>query len=126
MELMKLCALAVLGVLVALQLKQTRPEYGIYLVVAMGVLIFAYSFGRVREVFEEVMKLGDYLGGSVGYLKILMKVVGISYVCEFGSGICRDAGYGALGEQVEILGKLAVLFTGFPIFFALIQELEHL
>ena len=126
MELMKLCALAVLGVLVALQLKQIKPEFGMYLVISMGVLIFAYSFTRIREIFEEVMRLGSYLGESANYLKILMKVVAISYVCEFGSGICRDAGYGALGEQVEILGKLAVLFTGFPIFFALIEQLEHL
>lgn len=126
LEILKLCALAVVGILLALQLKTFRPELSFCLILALGILIFAYSFSSVKTVFDEVLRLGESLGDSAGYLKILIKIVGISYVCEFSAGICRDAGYGTLGEQVEILGKLAILFSGFPILYAMIEQLTHL
>ena len=34
---------------------------------------------------------------------------------EFASGICRDAGYAALGTQIEIFGKLSILAVSIPV-----------
>ena len=52
-------------------------------------------------------------------------MIGITYVAEFASGICRDAGYGALGNQIQILGKLSVLGVSMPVFLALFETLER-
>ena len=52
-------------------------------------------------------------------------MTGISYVAEFSSGICRDAGYGAIGKQIEIFGKLSILAVSMPIVLALLETLER-
>ncbi len=54
-----------------------------------------------------------------------MKVIGITYICEFASGICKDAGYGSVAGQIEILGKLSVIFAGLPILFAVMEQIRN-
>ena len=53
-----------------------------------------------------------------------MKIVGVSYIAEFASHVCRDAGYGAVGSQIEIFGKLTVLAVSMPILTALLETLN--
>ena len=53
-----------------------------------------------------------------------MKMIGIAYVAEFSSGICRDAGYGSIGTQIEIFGKLSILAVSMPVVLALLETME--
>ena len=50
-------------------------------------------------------------------------MIGITYICEFSSDICRDAGYQTVAGQIEVLGKLTVMFAGLPILFAVIEQI---
>jgi stage III sporulation protein AD len=70
--------------------------------------------------------LRTYLGSAGSYLSILVKVLGITYICEFSAGICKDAGFGAVADQIEILGKLSVIFAGLPVLFAVIEQIQGL
>ena len=74
-------------------------------------------------MLEEFRGLQQYLGDSKGYLGILMKVVGITYLCEFSAGICKDAGFSSVSDQLEILGKLSVLFAGLQILLSVIRQI---
>ena len=58
------------------------------------------------------------------YLNTLLKMTGITYIAEFSSGICKDAGYGALGNQIEIFGKLSILAVSLPVILALLETLQ--
>lgn len=123
-EIIKVGMLGIVGVLIAVQFKAQKPEYGIYIGFVIGILIFSYAlreFGAVLSQFELIKK---YLGTGEGYLTILLKVIGITYICEFSSGICKDAGYGSVADQIEVLGKLSVMFAGLPILFAVIEQIQ--
>ena len=54
----------------------------------------------------------------------LIKMVGITYVAEFAAGICRDSGFGAVGTQIQVFGKLSVLAVSMPILLALLETLQ--
>lgn len=125
-EIIKVGALGIVGVLLAVQFKAQRPEYGILIGFAISILIFSYSLGQVEAVLEQFGKLQTYLGSAQGYLFILMKVIGITYICEFSAGICKDAGFGAVSDQIQILGKLSVIFAGLPVLFAVIEQIQAL
>ncbi|MGN1145945.1 MAG: SpoIIIAC/SpoIIIAD family protein, partial [Acetatifactor sp.] len=112
------------GVLLALQFKGSKPEYSMYIGFALSILIFCYVLRRVEAVMQQVDTIRRYLGNAEGYLSILLKVIGITYICEFSAGICKDAGYGAVAEQIEILGKLSVMCAGLPILFAVIEQIQ--
>lgn len=90
----------------------------------ISILIFSYSIGQVEAVLAQFSLLEKYLGSAKGYLSILVKVMGITYICEFSAGICKDAGFGALSDQIEILGKLSVIFAGLPVLFAVIEQIH--
>ena len=69
------------------------------------------------EVFEV------YFDSSGYYIKLILKMVGITYLSEFGTQICKDAGQGALAAQLEMFGKILVLITGLPIVLAIIEQI---
>ncbi len=123
-ELVKVAFLGIAGVLLAIQFKSTKAEYGIYIGLAIGILIFCYALRQVEAVVLQFQRIRAYLGSSERYLSVLLKVIGITYICEFSAGICKDAGYQAVAGQIEVLGKLSVMFAGLPILFAVIEQIQ--
>ncbi|MBE5865792.1 MAG: stage III sporulation protein AD [Lachnospiraceae bacterium] len=123
-EMIKIGMLGIVGVLLAAQFKSNKPEYSMLIGFGISILIFSFSVGQVEAVLSQFTLLEKYLGGAKGYLSILIKVIGITYICEFSAGICKDAGFGALSDQIEIIGKLSVIFAGLPVLFAVIEQIH--
>ena len=113
-----------LAVLLAVQLKGLKGEYAAYMVMAAGAFIFFYGTGKLKDILEALERIQGYIKVNSVYLVTLLKMVGITYVAEFASGICKDAGYGSLGNQIEIFGKLSILGISMPILLALFGTLE--
>lgn len=125
-EIIKVGMMGIIGVLLAVQFKANKPEYAMYIGFAISILIFFYGMKQVQAVLEQFDVIRGILGESKGYLTVLLRVIGVTYICEFSSGICKDAGYGSVAEQIEILGKLSVMFAGIPILFAVIEQIQSL
>lgn len=123
-ELVKIVFLAIAGVLLAVQFKTGRSEYGLYIGMALSIIIFSFVLRQVAAVTEQFGRLKGFLNGAEGYLSILLKVIGITYICEFGAGVCKDAGYHSVAGQIEVLGKLTVMFAGLPVLFAVIEQIQ--
>ena len=123
-ELIKVAFLGIAGVLLAIQFKGSKSEYATYIGLAVGIVIFFFSMRQVEAVTAQFSRIKGYLDGTEGYLSILLKVIGITYICEFSADICRDAGYQTVAGQIEILGKLTVMFAGLPILFAVIEQIQ--
>ncbi len=124
MEIIKIGLLGVAGAMLALQFRSNRPEYGLYLGAAICLIIFTFSVNGLKMLLERMEGLFSYLNGNNEYLGLLLKAVGITYVCEFCASICRDAGYGAVAGQIEIFGKLSVLLMGLPVLAAVIENIN--
>ncbi len=112
------------AVLLAVQMKNTRPEYGTYLAMAAGCFIFFYGASKMESILDAMGRLQDLIQIDPVYLGTLIKMTGITYIAEFSSGICKDAGYGAVGTQIEIFGKLSMLAVSMPIVLALMETLK--
>ena len=123
-EIIKIGAFGIVGVLLALQFKSQKSEYGLYIGLALSILIFGFVVGQIEAVMGQLDSLRQYLGESQNYLGILLKVIGITYICEFSAGICKDAGFSSVSDQIEILGKLSVMFAGLPILFAVVEQIR--
>nr|WP_300767932.1 SpoIIIAC/SpoIIIAD family protein [uncultured Acetatifactor sp.] len=123
-ELVKVGFLGIAGILLAVQFRGSKPEYASYIGLAVSIIIFCFSMRQMETITGQFMKIRSYLSGSEEYLSILFRVIGITYICEFSSDICRDAGYQAVAGQIEVLGKLVVMFAGLPILFAVIEQIQ--
>lgn len=112
------------AVLLAVEMKSMKGEYGIYLVMAAGCFIFFYGVSKMETIFDAMKRLQEFIKINQVYLSTLIKMTGITYIAEFSSGICKDAGYGAIGNQIEIFGKLSILAVSMPIVLALMETLQ--
>lgn len=124
MEIVKIGVLGVAGIMFALQFKSSKQEYGLYLGIAICLVIFTFSLHGLEVLLGRMKELEKYLSGSGDYIGFLLKAVGITYVCEFCASICKDAGYGAVAGQIEIFGKLSVLLMGIPVLTAVIENIN--
>ncbi len=124
MEIAKVALIGIVGVLLAIQFKSQKPEYSLYIGFVVSLTIFAYAVQLLQVVLGKMDSLRLFLEGSGTYLGTLLKVVGITYLCEFAAGICKDAGYTAISGQIEVFGKLTVLFAGMPILFAVMEYIQ--
>lgn len=125
MEILRVAALAAAGVTLAVFLKQIRPEYALYISLATCVVILLLASGRLSYVFEMVEKLQSYIPVDSVYLTALMKMVGITYVGQFASGLCRDAGYSAVASQIELFAKISILALSMPVLAALLETIQE-
>ena len=62
---------------------------------------------------------------DAGYLSVMLKMIGVTYIAEFSSGICRDAGYQTIAVQIEIFSKLTILALGMPVLLALLETIRE-
>ena len=65
-----MAVLAVTGVLLALILKQTKPEYSVFLSMAVCILIFLYLLSRLQTVLGYVQQLEAFVNIDGVYLEI--------------------------------------------------------
>ena len=124
MSIITASVLGLSAVLLAVQLKGKGGEYGIYIVMAAGLLLFFYGAGKLRIILDTARRIEEYIRLNHVYLTTLLKMAGITYIAEFASGICRDAGYGAMGTQIEIFARLSILALSMPVLLALLEKLE--
>lgn len=95
-----------------------------YLILAAGLVIGFLSISRLELILDTVRAIGSQIRVKNIYLGTLLKMVGITYIAEFASGICKDAGFSALGTQVEMFGKLSILAVSAPVLQALLETLQ--
>lgn len=112
------------AVMLAVEMKSMKGEYGTYLVMAAGCFIFFYGVSKMETIFDAMRRVQEFIRINQVYLTTLIKMTGITYIAEFSSGICKDAGYGAIGSQIEIFGKLSILAVSMPIVLALMETLQ--
>ena len=124
MTVVSIAVVGIVSVLLAVSLKGMKGEYGTFLVLAAGFFIFFYGVGKLTTILDTMKEIQSYIKINSVYLATLVKMIGITYIAEFASGICKDAGFGAVGTQIEIFGKLSVLAVSMPILLALIETLQ--
>jgi len=124
---MNVVFIAVLGlsaVLISIQFKTIKQEYSMYISLGACIIIFIYSLSKLSIVIDGINELSSYINIKSSYVSTLIKIVGITYIAQFTSDMCKDAGYSAISNQIQIFGKLAVLTISMPIILALLETIN--
>ena len=124
MSVINVAMIGVCGVLLSVFLKQQKNDYALYISLGAAVCILILAVNRLGTVMESIEKIQSYIRIDGSYVKVLIKMIGITYVVEFASGLCRDAGYASVGAQIEMFGKFSIMAVSMPILLALIETIE--
>ena len=124
-ELITVAVVGIVAVLLAVQVKALKPEFGIYMSLAVCLVLCTAISGRLELLVDSIKQIQTYVNLDRGYLSILMKMAGITYIAELASDLCRDAGYQAVAGQIELSGKLALLVVSMPVILALLETVSN-
>lgn len=124
MDMVRIGLIGIVGVLFAVSIKSYKAEYSIYIAVVVCLIILEYIVRYFMQILTGMEQIRGYLNENYQYLTLLLKAVGATYACEFSAGICKDAGYGGVAGQVEMLGKLYILTVGMPVLLALMENIQ--
>ncbi len=123
--MVQVAIIGVVAALLTLQLKGMKSDYAIYVVLGAGIIIFFFSIEKIQYILEAIKKIEGYISVNKSYLTTLLKIVGITYISEFASNICKDAGNSSIAGQIEIFSKLMILAISTPIILALLETLNE-
>lgn len=126
MTILQIAAVGICVVFLGVMFKTYNGTIGMYIIFAGSILICFYSTEKLMVVFSAVEEIQSYIKINTTYLNSLIKIIGITYVAEFASSICKDAGYMAIASQIEVFGKLSILAISMPVILALLSTVEGL
>ena len=115
----------VIGAILAVQLKSGKAEYGIFVSIGVSIVLFGLIVDRLGIFISTVEQISAYIDLDAGYLATMLKMIGITYIAQFSSDICRDAGYQTVAGQIEIFAKLTILALGMPVLLALLETIQE-
>jgi len=121
MDIIKIAVLGIAGVLIAIPLKREKSEYSTFIAITVCICIFFYLLTKVETLLAFVKRIEVLIPVDSKYVGILVKMVGITYVAEFATNICKDAGYAAIASQIEIFAKLSILVVSVPVLGAFLE-----
>lgn len=124
--MIKIAVIGVIAVLLAIPLKRDKSEISMLVILAACLLILSLSLGKIRELLAAVNQIKEMLGKGSVYISILLKMIGITYVAEFGSNLCSDAGYHAVANQIEFYGKIMIMAVSIPILLTLVEMIASI
>ncbi len=123
--MIQVAVLGVAGILFTVQLKQEKGEVAIYLCIVISLFLFFGILDHLSILVDTIREIGSYIQMDASYIMTLMKMLGITYLAEFASGICKDAGYQAVAVQIEMFGKLTILVLSLPILLTLLRTIQE-
>ena len=124
MDIVRIAALGIVGALLGILLKGQKKEYELFVTLGVSLCIFYFIISKLELVLGVINKMQEYVELDTGYIAILVKMIGITYVSEFSANLCRDAGYQAVAGQIEMFGKLSILVISMPVLLVLLETLE--
>lgn len=123
MDILKIAVLGLAGVLIAIPLKKEKSEYSLFISMAVCICIFVYILTKVETILNFAGRIESMISVDSSYIGLVIKMIGITYVAEFAMNICKDAGYAAIGNQIEIFAKLSILVVSVPVLTAFLETI---
>lgn len=124
MELLKICAYALLLVFVCELLEEYLPSYSFVLAAAGIAAVAAVVCGWILPLSQWLGELAAISGQD--HFSLLLKAALIAFLSENVGEICADAGHAALRSAVELAGRCLILMEALPLFGTLTESLISL
>ena len=126
MIVFKVVVIGIVATTLSLILKEEKKEMAMMCTITASIIILLYISLQFKPIIELINNLIDISGINKEYLKIILKIIGIAYLIEFGKSICTDAGESAIANKIEIAGKVVIISLSIPVIASLINVVEEL
>ena len=123
MEIIKVAFIGLAGVVLAVFFKTQKPDFAVFISLVTMLIIAVFIIGRMKVVADLLEKINRLTGSNGEYIKIIIKMIGVTYVAEFTSGICKDCYNAAVSTFVEIFARLSIIIISMPVMMSLLETI---
>ncbi|MCL2350258.1 MAG: stage III sporulation protein AD [Defluviitaleaceae bacterium] len=122
MDIFQIVAIGIVGGILAVMLKKDNSTFAIMVSLAVAVLIFILLMPPLAGLIGLIANITGHLTTGQEYVLIVVQIIGIAYVAEFGSQICEDAGEKSIASKIELAGKVLIMGIAAPIIISLVEQ----
>ncbi|MGN0170556.1 MAG: SpoIIIAC/SpoIIIAD family protein [Lachnospiraceae bacterium] len=126
MNIMSVCEIALVGAIFSLILSAWQPQIGRLAGMAVILLIVGLIIYKIMGLLDLVALMKSKLAIDNLYVDIMLKMTGISLVCEITADLCIQTDSSILAKQVRMFGRVCVLYVGYPLVSQLIELIDVL
>ena len=123
MPIFKICVISLAAVILSLQFKQVKSEYTVLIMIITTIITFYFCSEKLMNIISIIKKKKKKSMIDISYIELLLKITGISFICQISSDISRDSGMSTLASQIEMFGKVGIIVSGLPVFIKLVDTL---
>lgn len=114
--MMQIIGISVCGLFLTVLLRDYNKTVSLLVMLATSAIIFFLVLDGVTDIFDLIVDLSAGAGSAAEYIKLMMKVLGITLISQFAADMCRDAGENSLANQTETAAKIIVVLMVLPLF----------
>lgn len=126
MDILKIVGLGLITSILYIVLKEQKEVFALQLVIVFSVLIFLFMMSKIQAVLQVFEDLALKANINMFYLSIIFKIIGIAYIAEFGTQICKDAGSESIAGKIEFAAKILIILLAIPIIAAILESIVKL
>lgn len=126
MDIMKIVGIGLIATILAVILREQKPEIAIQISIVTGLIIFVFVITKLNSVIEVLKYFASKTNIDLLYFTTILKVIAIAYITEFGAQVCKDAGESSIASKIEFGGKVLIMIMAIPILAALMDIITKL
>lgn len=116
MSISVICLLGIITAVISVSIRKYNSEIAFLLTLAGCIIIFLSVIFNISTVFDTAKNIFESASVNSSYIKILLKAIGLCFICEFAVDLCIDSGQRSLANNISIAGKALVLVTAIPLY----------
>ncbi|MDF2613636.1 MAG: stage sporulation protein [Clostridia bacterium] len=129
MEILRLVSFGIIAVILIITIGKYSDQTAVFamiLRIATVVIFMIFILQYLGNVLGLVQELAHKVQMDNTYLNIILKIIGIAYIAEFGYQLCKDAGEEAIGSKIQFAGKVMIFAISSPVILALVALITEL
>jgi len=121
MDIIKIIGVGLTALVIIIIIKQYKPEFAIYASLIAGAIILFMIMDKLAGVINLLTSLTTKASVNTEFIKILLKITGISILTEFAVSVCKDSGETAIASKIDLGGKIIIITMSIPIISSLLE-----
>ena len=115
MEIVRIVLIGIVAGVLVVTIKQKQPEIALQVSIIAGLIIFIYVLDYIVIAINYMKDLVNKYNIPYESITVVLKIIGIAYICEFAVQILKDTGENSLANKVEIAGRVFIVVLSLPV-----------
>lgn len=114
--MIKVVGIVLTALIINIVLKNYSKEFTFLINIVCTIIIFTLISKDLKGIVDSLTSISNEISVLLPYIKIMLKILGISMIAQLLSDLCRDNGENTLANQTELSAKIIILVTALPLF----------